>query len=468
MNFNFNFDFHLRNGNLKRNLSKKKKQRLLLFLCAVASATVLLTVLVIFVILEFGGKTEQETVIVEEEDIPDDVAEEEPEPEKPAKNYPAPEYPFQVEEVVVEVPDLSQEYSIAWVSDLHMVTDTEASEDIAEEFIPAILERYEGLSVTEDGVHARELWPEVVKFLNYGEYDGIIFGGDMMDYYSPQNMEVFQEEYGKLDEDVPVMYIRADHDYGAFYGGDKFGETEAYEAHKLIDGDDLEDKYLDFGEFRIVGVNGSTKDMGQEQLDIMKEQFDSGVPIIVATHVPYASKVDDSLAELSMQVRNTIYYWSKEGDRFYPNDTTNEFIHMIRDEGSPVVQVLAGHLHASWDGEMREGLPEHIFAPAFTGTLGVIHVIPEGAEVTRPVKIGTDESSEETSESTKSISDTGVEKEETTKEESVKEEPAKEETTKEESEKKKTEQGNSDKETTSKVDGIIGNDTSKKSKEEIE
>lgn len=417
MKFNLPFDLHSRKSHKKRKLTKKKKQQLLLFLCAVGSSTVLLSVLLIFLISTLGDKGQEEIVVIEEEDIPakeeETVEEPEPEPEpEPEKDFPAPEYEFNVEEVVIEVPGLTQEYSIAWVSDLHMVTDTEASEYIAEEFIPAIMERYEGLSVTPEGIHARELWPEVVKFLNYGAYDGIIMGGDMLDYYSPQNIKVFQEEFEKLDEDVPVMYIRADHDYGAYYGGDKFGETEAYEAHRQIDGDDLEHKYLDFDEFRIVGVNGSTKDMGKEQLAIMEEQFAMDKPIVVATHVPYASKVDDSLSELSMQVRNTIYYWSKEdGSRFVPNDTTNDFIHMIRDEGSPVSQVLAGHLHASWDGEMREGLPEHIFAPAYTGTVGVIHVIPEGGQVTKQVKNGTGEmnrkasgETEDTSEETEATS----------------------------------------------------------------
>ena len=81
------------------------------------------------------------------------------------------------------------------------------------EYLDAIRKRYEELAVTEDGVHAEDLWPEIIKFINYGDYDGAIFGGDMMDYCSNSNIRIIKEGLDQLH--IPYMYVRADHDYGA-------------------------------------------------------------------------------------------------------------------------------------------------------------------------------------------------------------------------------------------------------------
>lgn len=293
--------------------------------------------------------------------------------------YPAPEYPFRTEEVTIKIPDLSREYTLAWVSDVHMITDHEPAEDVPEEFTETLEQRYELLFVTKDEepVHSAELWPEIVKFLNYGQFDGILFGGDMMDYYSSSNRDAFLSEYEKLDPSVPLLYIRADHDYGAWYGEEVRSQEEVYELHRMIDGDDLQEKYLDFGEFMIIGINASTVQMSPEQYEILRGLYEEGKPVIIATHVPYASWIDGTLEELSMEVRGVKYYW---GDGSYIADeiTWKYLTEMIYSQDTSVCGVLAGHLHAEWDGPLTEQVSQHIFSPAFQGVIGIIHVVPEG------------------------------------------------------------------------------------------
>ena len=50
---------------------------------------------------------------------------------------------------------------------------------------------------------------------------------------------------------------------------------------------------------------------------------------------------------------------------------------MIYSEDTMVEQVLAGHLHESWDGMLTQQVPQHIFAPAFRGNIGIIHIVPK-------------------------------------------------------------------------------------------
>ena len=287
--------------------------------------------------------------------------------------YPKPEYEFKREEVTIEIPGLQREYKLAWVSDLHMVTDKAASYDVMTESMEKVGSRYDSFQ-TENGVHAEDLWPEIIKFINYEKFDGVILGGDIMDYCSASNMDVFMNAYQNINKSIPVLYIRADHDYGFWYGGNVFTEEDAHNAQKKIDGDRLEDKHLDFGEFLVVGINGSTKNMTDNQYTIVNNLMEQKKPVIIATHVPYASKVDSSLEALSMQARNKIYYWGA-GD-YIPYEPTTNYLNKIYAKDTVACQVLAGHLHAAWDGMITEQLPQHIFSPAYQGVVGVIHIKP--------------------------------------------------------------------------------------------
>jgi hypothetical protein len=175
-----------------------------------------------------------------------------------------------------------------------------------------------------------------------------------------------------------VLYIRADHDYGTWYsdGSTGFDDYKAHDLHAAIDGDDNTHKYLDFGEFIIAGVNNSIKKPGEEQMEVLTGIYNLGIPVIAATHVPYYSQTDPSLEELSMLVRNRIYYWSPDSETYNPDADMWRYLDMIYGEDSNCAYVLAGHLHAEWEGEIRDGLTEHIFSPAFSGTIGVVHIVP--------------------------------------------------------------------------------------------
>ena len=117
--------------------------------------------------------------------------------------------------------------------------------------------------------------------------------------------------------------------------------------------------------------------MPEYYYNMVADVYSRDKPVIMATHVPYESQVDDSLAQLSMQVRNQIYYWSADSEHYKPNDVTQKYLNLLYSEDTIVEQVLAGHLHASWDGMMTQRLPEHIFGPAFQGHIGIIHVVPK-------------------------------------------------------------------------------------------
>lgn len=290
--------------------------------------------------------------------------------------YEPPEYDFKLDDITVEIDGLDREYQIAFVNDVHMITDHKAG-DVLEENLPTVEDRYENLSVTEEGIHAEELWPEVIKFLNYNDFDAVVFAGDILDYCSNSNMEKLQEGFSELKyPEDRIMYLRSDHDYGGWYGGSVFTDTDGFIAQsELWDGDDSDKMCIEFDDFMIVGVNKSYQNLSDGRLEFLTEKLKEKKPVILATHVPYYSEEDDSLKELSMEVRNRIYYWNPENSSYAPDENTQKFIDEMYSPKSHVVQIVAAHLHAAWDGIVSGNLSEHIFAPTFQGRIGVIHVV---------------------------------------------------------------------------------------------
>lgn len=292
--------------------------------------------------------------------------------------YEAPGYDFKLDEITVEITvsggDLEKEYDIAFVNDLHLITDSKPG-DVLEENLPAVRERYENLSVTSEGVHAEELWPEVIRFLNYHDFDAVIFGGDMLDYCSHSNMDTLSEGFDNLKyPKEKILYLRSDHDYGGWYGGSTFTDTDGFMAQaKMWDGDQ-DENYIEFEDFLVVGVNKSYQNLSDGRLQFLMEKLKSGKPVIVAAHVPFYSEGDKSLKEKSMEARNKVYYWNQEDSAYCPDQNTQEFIDCMYGEESNVKQILAAHLHAAWDGNVTDNVREHIFAPTYEGRIGVIHV----------------------------------------------------------------------------------------------
>jgi len=364
---------------------KRNRDRELTIILSAILAALTIAGLILFFIMPDPYEDLQyppEVSDVSENGTPDDSADTEPIPipVQPPIVYPAPAYDFIEEEVYVEAPGIDHEYTIAWVSDVHMISDFVAG-DVSEGSLETVRERYETLSVTPDGVHGRDLWPMIIDYLNYNDFDAVIFGGDLLDYCSTNNMEILERGFSRLKYPRDrILYIRADHDYGTWYsdGSTGFNDYKAEELHAALDGDDNNNKYIDFGDLIIAGVNRSIKKPGEEQVAVLTELYGRGVPVIAVTHVPYYSQVDPSLEELSMLVRNRIYYWDPSSETYGIDADMWKYLDLIYSEDSPCVEVLAGHLHAAWEGEIREGLTEHIFSPAFMGVIGVVHVVPEG------------------------------------------------------------------------------------------
>ena len=293
-----------------------------------------------------------------------------------------PTYSFTEDKVTIKIPNLSSSKKIAWVSDAHIVADyTNRGSDVTSSE-SEIASRYNMMVTDDQTVHSEDLWPQIIDYINNNNFDAVIFGGDLMDYYSDNNYKVLSDGYKKLKSGIKKMYIRGStDDHDAWTGRTNHDVSYALSKHSSLDGNS-DSKYIDLGGVRIVGLNWSAN----ASVDATKAQSlikSATGSVILASHVPIASQTDASgLEQWCRSVHNNqVYYWANNsykwiiGNNSSMNTLLNDYIYS---NNTKVKSVLAGHVHTGvWNGNITSNVSEHIFPGAFRGIIGVVELIPE-------------------------------------------------------------------------------------------
>ena len=276
------------------------------------------------------------------------------------------DFGISTEEISVNISGLKKEYTFLWLSDLHIITE---NDEIAVEDQETADRRRESFKNTV-GMYPNEFWMQLAEALDAWGADALFFGGDMIDHAANANIACLKEGLDKLD--TPYLYVRADHDYAPYYCALK-DDAAVAGLHEEIDGY-REISLIEFEDLCLVGINDSTKPISAIALQEMKDICAKGKPIILITHVPLNSLCETSLKEESEAVWDgRALMWGADCT-YVPDETTLEFMDLIYAKDSPVKEVLAGHLHFTWDGQLTENTGEHVFAPAYLGNIGVIKV----------------------------------------------------------------------------------------------
>lgn len=286
------------------------------------------------------------------------------------------------EEVTLTVPGLSRPYRLLWVSDLHIGTSPDdADVDAAhEEEVAERCAMYAGA----DGRTSAQLWQEMAGALDAYEADALILGGDMIDYASGANLDALQA--GLEPVETPWMYLRADHDYGRWFGSLSLEQMRALQR-EVAPQEQVWVQELD--ELLVVGLDNTTSALSEEAIGELEQLCEQGKPVILCMHVPVDRLPEVYFPEWELPEEVTLADVSKQGwaDRVLcwgdgdaydtaKSTTMQRLVELLARPDSPIAAVLAGHLHLSWDGMITPACREHVFSPAFAGNVGVITVAP--------------------------------------------------------------------------------------------
>lgn len=252
--------------------------------------------------------------------------------------------------ITVTIPGLAKSYKIAWVSDAHVQSKDDGKTDT---------DRFEGRTIDQ----INQNWENAINnIINASpKYDAVIFGGDLMDYYSNNTSSIIQSGLDKITQKgIPWLYI---------YGGNDHDQNGG-------SGSIFKNQPIDLGDIVIIGLDNSSSS-SVDASSTMRLIDSYNKPIILATHVPF----DDPSGSVNQKVtsaRSADYLWTTGGSHWdlNSNSSMNTLANNYLYQNSNVKLVLAGHVHTlSYTSKLGNGAQEHIFQGNYRGNgIGVINI----------------------------------------------------------------------------------------------
>lgn len=246
--------------------------------------------------------------------------------------------PDHVREEYLVIEGLEKEYELLFITDTHVIVKSE--EDDTQ--VAANAEVRFPVFADAAGVSAAEQFPYWMEYANEREVDAVLFGGDIIDYPSSSNIEFLNENISELE--MPYLYTLGNHDwtYPWEYMTEK-AKTEYIPALQPMISADGIIQVLDMGDFLVVSVDNSSGQINPEALEQYTEILEQEKPVIVMIHVPY---VTDPLLSKANELWNTpVAIGAGNYGGIYPSEESTVFLEATTAEDSPVIAVLAGHVH---------------------------------------------------------------------------------------------------------------------------
>lgn len=249
----------------------------------------------------------------------------------------------------IDIEEVTTEYDFLFLTDTHMIvmddSDTQQMKDNA-------LPRYAEFQ-NKEGIASADQFETWIKYANENSVDGVLFGGDIIDYPSQANIEHFKKHLQNLS--VPYLYTLGNHDWT--YPWDYMTESgkETYiPMLETFTGSNHTISSMEFEEFIIVAIDNSTTQFSQEALDSFKDIIAKDKPVIMMIHVPLLTQ---SVLGRAREIRGADKRIVLGGGNYggiYPNEISTELMNLIVSETSPIELVLAGHVHF-YDKDYIEG-----------------------------------------------------------------------------------------------------------------
>ena len=267
---------------------------------------------------------------------------------------------------------LPQPVRILQVSDCHLSAcceeDSEKAKEKSKKKTAAFQKEAGGVTQEQRLKEALEL---------SGDYDALVFTGDVADSPSQANLQVLQS----MLEGRRYLYTFGNHDY----------YTYDSDSGKAEDRDRFLDDFLRFlpcdpsmdslqaGGVDLVTLDDSLAQFSWLQVEFLKAEIAKGLPVLLFVHLPlysptFVPKAYD-LWESSMCVGTPQDVLDAHGEtdpKMPPEESTLAMLELIRTE--PLIKaVFASHLHFADEAEVL-GKPQFVNEPCYLGSVREIIV----------------------------------------------------------------------------------------------
>ncbi len=249
------------------------------------------------------------------------------------------EWELQIIEEEIVIDGLEGEYELLFLTDTHMIVEDEADSKQVKEYAQPRYAEFQNSA----GVAAAEQFETWIEYANTEALDGVLFGGDIIDYPSEANLVHLEENLETLQ--MPYLYTMGNHDwtYPWEYMTETSRETYLPMLKERLRGESSVEA-LDFEEFVVIAVDNSTNQISEESLAECEKILAEGKPAIIVMHVPLITQSVLTKAKEAWGESRVVLGAGNYGG-IYPDETSQQFMSLITAKDSPVVAVLAGHVH---------------------------------------------------------------------------------------------------------------------------
>ena len=246
--------------------------------------------------------------------------------------------PDHVREEYLVIEGLEKEYELLFLTDTHVIVQSEEDD-------PQVTANAEGrypVFMDAAGVTAAEQFPYWMEYANEWEVDAVLFGGDIIDYPSSSNIEFLNENVSKLD--MPYLYTLGNHDwtYPWEYMTDK-AKQEYIPMLQPVIAENGTIEIMDMEDFLVVSVDNSSGQIHPDALEQYLQVLEQGKPVIVLVHVPFMTQ--SVLGKAKEVWDSPVVIGAGNYGGIYPSEESTAFIEATTAEDSPVIAILAGHVH---------------------------------------------------------------------------------------------------------------------------
>ncbi len=279
-------------------------------------------------------------------------------------------------ETTLKIPGLKNDYTFLHITDLHVSAYSDA--DTA----GMTSDRKNLLAVRRnafkaDGIFAEERMPYMFAYADKINADLTLLTGDILDFPSGKNVSLLQDTIQATK--TPDLFILGNHDW--CYGDDDYFSANAIQNqiplfNQMSAGEPANDPnfhYVEYEDLLVVAVDNSQDMVTKTTVDKFMALYEKNKPIILILHVPMY--VETLTADSVKVWKKDLGMGGKGVNAWHPENDVERFYNAVcLDENTPVVAVVAGHVHFNHEDVFPNGVPQYITTTAYTGDCRVIRV----------------------------------------------------------------------------------------------
>lgn len=259
------------------------------------------------------------------------------------------------------IPGLDREYRFLFLTDTHLIVlsgeETEQEQQNAQTRLTQIF-------FNVAGQPASEQFSSFIAYANEKEVDGVLLGGDIIDFPSKANVEFLEKQLEALE--VPWLYVLGNHDwtYPWEYMTPKAKEEYLPRLSGLTEGKPAA-RTLEFDSLVILGVDDSSNQVNAEALETVKTVMKGEKPVIVMQHVPFAEI--NLIREAKNKWKNPVLLGHGIEGGIWPDENSQQYMSLLFNGDKKVSAVLAGHIHMADTTKLMEGPMQFIGGAGYLG-----------------------------------------------------------------------------------------------------